>query len=109
VGKGKYYFDLSLYRGWSVPKINIRNAGGLVFTRKPASHISLILLLPGSPKSLIIDLGTHVHIPMLSIQLNRDYFVDSTSLSYTKGGLFISLYSIERLNFVQIHETLPLG
>jgi len=65
-------------------------SGSLVFTLKPASHISLMLLLPGSPKSMMIDLRTHVHIPMPPIQLNRDYFVYSTNMSYTKGGPFIS-------------------
>lgn len=64
--------------------------GGLVFTRKPASHISLMLLLPGSPKSLMADLGTLVNIPMPDIHLNRDYSVDGMSMSYTKGGPFIS-------------------
>ena len=65
-------------------------SGSLVFTRKPASHISLMLLLPGSPKSLMVDLGTLVHIPMPAINLNRDYSVDGMSMSYTKGGPFIS-------------------
>jgi hypothetical protein len=64
--------------------------GSLVFTRKPASYISLMLLLPGSPKSLTVDLGAHVHIPMPPIKLNRDYFVDDMSMSYAKGSHLIS-------------------
>ncbi len=65
--------------------------GSLVFTRKLASHISLMLLLPRSPKSSTVDLGTRVHIPMPPIKLNRDYFVDGMNMSYAQGGDFITL------------------
>lgn len=65
--------------------------GSLVFTRKPASHVSLMLLLPGSPKGLTVDLGTHIHIPMPPIKLNRDYFVDGMNMSYAADSHFITL------------------
>lgn len=64
--------------------------GSLVFTHKPASHISLMLLLPGSSMSSAVDFGTHVHIPMPPIKLKRDYLVDGMNMSYAKGDHFIT-------------------
>ena len=64
--------------------------GSLAFMRKPASHISLMLLLPGSLKSLTIDRGTRVHIPMPTMRLKRDYFTDGMNMSYVKGGPFLT-------------------
>ncbi len=64
--------------------------GSLTFTRKPASHISLLLLLPGSAKTLMVDFGTQVYIPMPPIVLNREYFTDGMSMSYARGGPFIN-------------------
>jgi len=65
-------------------------SGSLSFARRSPSQISLIFLLSGSPKTLSVDLGTRVYIPMPPITLNREYFTDGMSMSYTQGGPFIS-------------------
>ncbi len=64
--------------------------GALRFTRIPVSQISLALLLPWSPKTLHVDLGTQIRIPFPKILLDRDYSVHAMSMSYVKGGSSIS-------------------
>jgi hypothetical protein len=78
----------------SVEKFHSTRLGGLAFTRRPASHISLMFLLSGLSKSFAVDLGTRVYIPMPPIHLNRDYFVDGVNMSYTKGGPFITFIQL---------------
>ena len=64
--------------------------GALRITRIPTSQISLALLLPWSPKTLQVDLGTRIHIPFPKMLLDRDYSVHAMSMSYVKGGSSIN-------------------
>lgn len=64
--------------------------GSLRLTRIPTSQISLALILPWSPKTLQVDLGTRISVPFPTILLARDYSVHAMSMSYAKGGLSIN-------------------